>query len=206
MSFFNKVRRSLASKIDPTTRVEGAFGRLSTEAGLSPLYKDRTVEVRRKELIDAMTEINQLEFDVLAFRNNLQKKVNLTEDSDIIVKAEMVSRIQDHNFKSFKLARMFQLFFITGDPWIRGLDNGKLSICVSAFIEQYEDVGHLSGFLNMLTSEAFELIHLAWQAIDVDVLPPMLLSSQPLLINQTMGGAMPRYGNPRGAMGEKENQ
>ena len=204
MSFINKIRRGIASKIDPTTRVEGAFGRLSTEAGLSPLYKDRTVEVRRKELIDAMTEVNELEFDVLQFRANLKAKVDLTKDDDELVKAQTVTKIQDHNFKAFKLARMFQLFFITGDPWIRGLDNGKLSICVSAFIEQYEDVGHLSGFLNMLTSEAFELIHLAWQAIDVDVLPPMLLSSQPLLINQAMGGATPRYGDPRGSMGDKE--
>jgi len=164
-------------------RVDGAFGRLQTEAGLSPLYKDRTVEIRRKEIIDVMQDLNELEFEIV------KEKTEKGETFSVLQK------VKEHNFKAFKLAKLFQLFFVTGDPWIRGLDNGKLSIAVSALIEQYEDVGHLTGFLNMLTSEAYELIHLAWQTIDVDVMPPMLLSSQPLLINQP-NTARPRYMTP----------
>jgi hypothetical protein len=183
MSALSKLKNFLLRRSNPMQRVDGAFGRLQTEAGLSPLYKDRTVEIRRKEIIDVMQDLNELEFEIV------KEKTEKGETFSVLQK------VKEHNFKAFKLAKLFQLFFVTGDPWIRGLDNGKLSIAVSALIEQYEDVGHLTGFLNMLTSEAYELIHLAWQTIDVDVMPPMLLSSQPLLINQP-NTARPRYMTP----------
>ena len=181
MGRIDRLKALLLNRPDPMARVDSGFDRLHVEAGLAPLYTDRTVEVRRKEIINVMSDINQMEFDIIQGKTGSQ---------DVLIK-----KTQDHNFKAFKLAKMFQLFFVTGDPWIRGLDNGQLSIAVSAFIEQYEDVGGLVGFLNMLTSEAYELIHLAWQKIDVDVLPPMILSSQPLLINQPNRGT-PQYQNP----------
>ena len=57
----------------------------------------------------------------------------------------------------------------------------------------------------MLTSEAYELIHLAWQKIDVDVMPPMILSSQPLLINQPNRG-IPEYQAAQTKQGGPEQQ
>lgn len=180
MSTLTKIKNFVLRRTDPTSRVEGAFNRLSTEAGLTPLYKDSMVEVRRKEIIDTLHDLNEMEFAILKKKSEKGESV------------EIVQQITDYQFKAFKLAKLFQTFFIVGDPWTRGLDNGTLSKVVADFISQFEDVGHLSGFVNMLTSEAFHMIHLSWQKLDVDILPPMLLSSQPLLINQPNRGT-PQY-------------
>ena len=198
MGRIDKLKALLLNRPDPMARVNSGFDRLHVEAGLAPLYTDRTVEVRRKEIITVMHDINEMEFEIIQGKKDKEGK---TDSQEVLIK-----KTQAHNFKAFKLAKMFQLFFVTGDPWIRGLDNGQLSIAVSAFIEQYEDVGELVGFLNMLTSEAYELMHLAWQKIDVDVLPPMILSSQPLLVNTTQAGGVPRFESPISSMGDQKQK
>lgn len=184
-SQLNRFKNFILRKNDPMDRVKQGFDRLSTEAGLTPLYKDSMVEVRRKELIDALHEINELEFNIM--------KQQIKDSKGAITERVTINRLlDDYHFKAFKLARLFQLFFVVGDPWARGLDNSVLSRVVADYITQFEDVGHLTGFVNMLTSEAYQMVHLAWQKIDVDIMPPMLLSSQPLLINQPNRGT-PRY-------------
>ena len=153
------------SRQDPTKRVGDAYGIMKEVGGFQPLFNIRDIEQRRKEIIETMTELNDLEFQII-------RKAETPAD---IQKLE-----QNLVFNTYKLARLFQLFFITGSPWIRGTDNGTLSQAVGYFIENFEDMGDIPGAFRDLHAEATFLLHLSWQGIDVTNTPAYVISSTPI--------------------------
>ena len=182
---------------NPSDRINGAFGRLATEAGLSPLFAEQSMEARRADLTNTMQNLINLEFSIA------KKKTTIAGVTTETVEIHKLQQIE--NFEAYKLARLFEMFFITGDPWVRGLDNSAISKAVTSFIQLYEEIGHESCFLVTLNACAMQLMHLSWQAIDIDRMPPTLLSSQPLLINQP-NVARPKYMTPDGGEGAGETQ
>lgn len=107
----------------------------------------------------------------------LQKQITETKKRVTDAKSNLtIQQLQEKSaFQAYKLAKLFNLFFATGSPWIRGLDNSDLSNAVACYIMNYEDFGHLPSALPDLHAESMQLLHLSWQGIDVTNTPPYLI-------------------------------
>lgn len=100
------------------------------------------------------------------------------------------------------VARTYRLFFTAGVQWFRGLDNRELAEKVSFFLQQYTEVGYMDEFLPDLFEESMQLLALSFQALDVTVLPPMIIESRPVVF-PPRGGNVPDMDDE---MGQKEIQ
>jgi hypothetical protein len=149
---------------DPTKRISDAYGIMKEVGGFQPLFNIRDIEQRRKEIIEIMTELNSLEFTIIRDDKGITK----------------INQEKQFLFNSYKLAKLFQLYFITGSPWVRGADNETLSSATAAFIENFEDVGDIPGAFRDLHAEATYLLHLSWQGVDVTNTPAYVMSSTPI--------------------------
>jgi hypothetical protein len=148
----------------PSDRIADDFGILKEVAGLRYLQNIKDTEQRRTEIITAMQELNDLEFTIIKDTKGIK---SITQEKQFL-------------FNSYKLAKLFQLYFITGSPWIRGADNETLSTATAAFIENFEDCGDIPGAFRDLHAEATFLLHLSWQSIDVTNTPAYVISSTPI--------------------------
>lgn len=148
----------------PSDRIADDFGILKEVAGLRYLQNIKDTEQRRTEIITAMQELNDLEFTIIKDAKGI---TSITQEKQFL-------------FNSYKLAKLFQLYFITGSPWIRGADNETLSEATAAFIENFEDCGDIPGAFRDLHAEATYLLHLSWQSIDVTNTPAYVISSTPI--------------------------
>lgn len=148
----------------PSDRIADDFGILKEVAGLRYLQNIKDTEQRRTEIITAMQELNDLEFTIIKDAKGIK---SITQEKQFL-------------FNSYKLAKLFQLYFITGSPWIRGADNETLSTATAAFIENFEDCGDIPGAFRDLHAEATFLLHLSWQGIDVTNTPAYVISSTPI--------------------------
>jgi hypothetical protein len=148
--------KELIKPPDPTERIREA-GIIAKESGFIPWFKIHDVEQRRSEIITVMQELNSLEFSIIQSTQG----ITITQQKQFL-------------FNAYKLSKLFQLFFITGSPWIRGADNETLSDATSAFIENFEDFGDIPSAFRDLHAEATYLLHLSWQGIDVTQTPPYI--------------------------------
>ena len=155
---------------DPTKRVSDAYGVIKEVGGFQPLFNIRDTEQRRKEMIDIMKELNDLEFNII---KDGKGTTTINQEKQFL-------------FNTYKLAKLFQLYFITGSPWVRGADNETLSIATAAFIENFEDVGDIPSAFRDLHAEATYLLHLSWQGIDVTNTPAYVISSTPIFAPQNI--------------------
>lgn len=74
--------------------------------------------------------------------------------------------------------KTFKLFFLSGSPWYRGLNNRELTTKVSKFLSLYNRIGRLPAWTSDLFMCAMHLLHLSFQAIDV--------TNTPVYITQVM--------------------
>jgi hypothetical protein len=77
--------------------------------------------------------------------------------------------------------KTYRLFFQSGSPWIRGLDNRELTHKVGQFVKLYNQVGELPAFRSDLFMCSMFLLHLSFRAIDVTNTPPIMIQSTPIL-------------------------
>jgi hypothetical protein len=154
-----KILKDLVRPPDPNKRIEDAYGIMKEVGGFRPLFNVKDVEQRRSEILKVLYNLNDLQF-----------KITKSKDQATIKETQ-----EKATFQAYKLAQLFNLFFASGSPWVRGIDNEFLSSKVSDYIQQYEDVGNLPDFLNMLHSESIQLIHLSWQGIDVTNTPGYII-------------------------------
>ena len=175
----------------PRDRIADQYGILKEVGGLRYLQNIKDTEQRRTEIISAMTELNNLEFKII-------------EDKQ--TGAVTINQEKQFLFNAFKLAKLFQLYFITGSPWVRGVDNETLSTATAAFIENFEDFGDIAGAFRDLHAEATFLLHLSWQGLDVTNTPAYVISSTPVFTP----GNVPRVdmsgGAPSGAVEEPKQR
>lgn len=172
---------SLRGKPPSEGRIDGVFNRIGSEAGLIPLFLDRTTEIRRKEIEKILTDLNNIEFVLIEQKRKIvETEGETTETLQYIKRLEM-----DSNFQSYKLAKLFQLYFATGDAYTRGLD-GDLSRIVTAFVELYEDIGHLPSSAPTLRSASMIMLHLSWIKEDIDQSPPTFINTQPIIAPANM--------------------
>jgi hypothetical protein len=158
-----KIREVIAPP-KPSDRIADDFGILKEVAGLRFLQNIKDTEQRRTEIIEAMSKLNELEFKIIEGENG----------------AISISQQKQFLFNSYKLAKLFQLYFVTGSPWVRGVDNESLSQATAAFIENFEDCGDIPGAFRDLHAEATFLLHLSWQGLDVTNTPAYVISSTPI--------------------------
>ncbi|MGD0451196.1 MAG: hypothetical protein ABSA79_09115 [Candidatus Bathyarchaeia archaeon] len=163
--------REVISRPKPNERIADDFGILKEVAGLRYLQNIKDTEQRRTEIVEMMEELNDLEFTVLK-----DKETGSTS----------IQQEKQFLFNAYKLAKLFQLYFITGSPWVRGSDNETLSVATAAFIENFEDVGDIPGAFRDLHAEATYLLHLSWQGIDVTNTPAYVISSTPIFAPQNI--------------------
>jgi len=175
MGRLGKLKALITNQPEPSERIDGVFQRVGSEAGLIPLFLDRTTEIRRTEILNIMNLLTRLEFEIIETKTKAAKAGDPDEISLEIKKLEA-----DATFQSYKLARLFQLYFTSGDTWARGLD-GELSRVVTAFVELFEDIGHLPSAAPTLRAASHIMLHLSWQDQDVKVMPPTFISTQPIL-------------------------
>jgi hypothetical protein len=165
----------------PSDRIEDQYGVLKEVAGLRYLQNIKDTEQRRTEILDTMYELNDLEFKII--KN--EKGASIEELK------------QNLTFNTYKLARLFQLYFTTGSPWVRGVDNSTLSQAASDFIQNFEDFGDIPSAFRDLHAEATYLLHLSWQGVDVTNTPAYVISSTPIFAPQNIprvdlsGGSKP---------------
>jgi hypothetical protein len=144
---------------DPNKRIEDAYGIMKEVGGFRPIFNVKDTEQRRSELINSLFELEKIEYEV-----------RTTKDKTTI------QTLQDKaTFQAYKLAKLFNLFFATGSPWVRGLDNSDLSNAVACYIMNYEDFGNLPSALPDLHAESMQLLHLSWQGIDVTNTPGYII-------------------------------
>lgn len=171
---------------DPSERVREA-GIIAKESGFIPWFKIHDVEQRRTEIIEVMEELNTLEFDIL--KNSETNEITINQEKRFI-------------FNAYKLSRLFQVFFTTGSPWVRGTDNEALSIAVAAFIEDFEDIGDISSAFHDLHAMVTNLLHLSWQGVDVTQTPPYITQ----IMNPPQKGQQLPYGyGPQQSSSPPEN-
>jgi hypothetical protein len=199
---------------NPMQRIEDSYGIMKEVGGFRPLFNVRDTEQRRTEIIDALLTLRDLEFRIKnaenpAIINLLQKQFTETEEKiktskDPLETAALQERAaklkQDINkqkdsqkietirqtttFQAYKLARLFELFFATGSPWVRGADNERLSEAVACYIQNYEEFGSIAEALPDLHAESMQLLHLSWQGIDVTNTPGYIIQVTPVMQRQ----------------------
>ena len=156
--------REFISPPKPSDRIADDFGILKEVGGFRYLQNIKDTEQRRTEIIDMMKDLNDLEFKIIESDTG---DIRITQEKQLL-------------FNTYKLAKLFQLYFITGSPWVRGVDNETLSEATAAFIENFEDVGDIPSAFRDLHAEATFLLHLSWQGLDVTNTPAYVISSTPI--------------------------
>jgi len=152
---------------DPMDRIRDADVVLR-DYGFKPVFETKTLEARRSEISRVFGHLLKLETEA-------EEEEDTEKKFDIAEKAKRQAK---------KLGLLFYLFFSTGSPWVRGVDNEWLSTKVSDFIEQYEDIGHLPSFLSLLHAESMQLLHMSWQGIDVTQMPDYIIQVMNPMGNQ----------------------
>jgi hypothetical protein len=199
---------------NPMQRIEDSYGIMKEVGGFRPLFNVRDTEQRRTEIIDALLTLRDLEFRIKnaenpAIINLLQKQFTETEEKikssidlvEIAVLSEKAAKLREDinkqkdskkietirqttTFQAYKLARLFELFFATGSPWVRGADNERLSEAVACYIQNYEEFGSIAEALPDLHAESMQLLHLSWQGIDVTNTPGYIIQVTPVMQRQ----------------------
>jgi hypothetical protein len=87
---------------------------------------------------------------------------------------------------SYKIKRevvdkVFVLFFASGSPWYRGLDNREKASKVADFIELYQDVRDLPSFMGDLFNCAMQLLNISFTEKDVTNTPAYVMQSTPIV-------------------------
>ncbi len=82
--------------------------------------------------------------------------------------------------------KTFRLFFLSGSPWYRGLDNRELSGKVATFLWLYNDIGALPAFTSDLFMCSMQLLHLSFQALDVTNTPAYVIHTTPVITPQNI--------------------
>lgn len=100
--------------------------------------------------------------------------------------------------------RTFRLFFLSGSPWIRGLDNRELTSKVSKFLRLYNEIGTLAAFTSDLFMCSIQLLHLSFQALDVTNTPAYVISTTPMVV-QGRGGT-PQFATPAQTAGTQQEE
>lgn len=77
--------------------------------------------------------------------------------------------------------KVFTLFFGSGSPWYRGLDDREKSSKVADFLELYEDVRALPSFMGDLFNCAMQLLHISFTETDVTNTPAYVSQSTPIV-------------------------
>lgn len=158
-SRFKVLKDLIRPPVDPTKRIEDAYGIMKEVGGFRPIFNVKDVEQRRSEILKVLYDLNDLQFKIIK-----------SKDTATIQETQ-----EKATFQAYKLAKLFDLFFATGSPWVRGIDNEFLSSKVSDYIQQYEDIGHLPDFLPMLHTESMQLLHMSWQGLDVTNTPGYII-------------------------------
>lgn len=176
---FQRLREAIRAP-KPSDRIADDFGILKEVGGLRYLQNIKDTEQRRTELIATMQELNDLEFSII--KDESTNRINIKQKKQFL-------------FNAYKLTKLFQMYFITGSPWIRGVDNETLSKATADFILNFEDFGDIPSAFRDLHAEAINLLHLSWQGLDVTNTPAYVLSSTPVFtpanvprIDMTGGG------------------
>jgi hypothetical protein len=210
---FQKVREFLRPP-NPMQRIEDGYGVMKEVGGFRPLFNIRDTEQRRTEIIDALLTLRDLEYRVKTAENpaiiNLlekqlaeteektkaskdpleiaalqEKAAKLKEDINKQKESQKIETIQQTTaFQAYKLARLFELFFATGSPWVRGADNERLSEAVACYIQNYEEFGSIAEALPDLHAESMQLLHLSWQGVDVTNTPGYIIQVTPVMQKQ----------------------
>ncbi len=82
--------------------------------------------------------------------------------------------------------KTFRLFFLSGSPWYRGLNNRELSGKASDFLWVYNDIGHLPAFTSDIFMCSIQLLHLSFQALDVTNTPAYVIHTTPVITPQNV--------------------
>lgn len=102
----------------------------------------------------------------------------------------------------------YRLFFLSGSPWYRGLDNRELTKKVAKFLRLYNEVAMLPAFTRDLFMCSMALLHLSFQSIDVTNTPAYVIQTTPLIL--TPKGGEPRFQSssdlPRRAAGNRQEE
>lgn len=79
------------------------------------------------------------------------------------------------------VAKVYGLFFVSGDPWYRGLDDRELAKKVSGYLQNFKEISNLYGgpgpFLHELFEESIQLLNLSWKQLDVTNTPAYIVES-----------------------------
>jgi hypothetical protein len=113
-------------------------------------------------------------------------------------------KTMSRNMKKDVVDKTFKLFFLSGSPWYRGLDNRELTTKASMFLRLYNEIGCLRAFTSDLFMCSMQLLHLSFQALDVTNTPAYVISTTPMVL-QAKGGA-PRFQTPNQSAGGQQER
>jgi len=152
---FDGARQKIADAIAPKhPRGQEVWERLHKEAGFIPILNMTDIEARLADIREWMLGKDGQEPDFDIFKTGDRLKL---------------------------VRKVFMLFFVAGDTWARGLDNRELAGKISAFLDNYTDVGYMEEFAPDLFEEAMQLLSLSWQETDVTHTPFYIIESKPII-------------------------
>lgn len=137
----------------PTERIEDAYGVMREVGGFIPMFNIRDLEQRRQEVKEILE----------------------------LVEGKIGGGGADYQGMKDVVQKTYRLFFLSGSPWIRGLNNRELSDKVSKFGRLFNDIGHLPEALSDLFMCSMQLLHVSYQAIDVTNTPAYVIHTTPVL-------------------------
>lgn len=150
----------IRQRISRTPRMQESWKRMHREGGFIPIFNTDDVEIRRREIYDTMEEIKGEMLDA----DTPEKRLRVKEKSAL---------------------RIYSLFFTTGSPWYRGLDDRELAKKAQAFLELYEYVNDIGGgFIDDLFMCGMQLLNLSWKALDVTNVPPYIIETHTTITEQ----------------------
>jgi hypothetical protein len=88
---------------------------------------------------------------------------------------EVEGKTLTFNLQKSVVNKTFRLFFQSGSPWYRGLDNRELAQKVVCFLEMYNDVGDIKSFTPDLFACSMQLLHLSFKELDVTNTPAYVI-------------------------------
>ena len=138
------------------TRKETAWKRMHREAGLIPLQNMGDVEARTEILKTVTSEIQ------VDYKETFETKTG---------RLRIPNPKQERAYKKRCNLRVFNLFFMIGSPWYRGLDDRELANKVRAYLELWNYIGDLEEFTDDLYMASMQLINLSWKSLDVTPTP-----------------------------------
>ena len=138
------------------TRKETAWGRMHKEGGFIPLQNMGDTENRTNELQRITDQIQE------------DYKATFEEDGVLLVD---VDPLKERAYKKRCNLRVFNLFFMIGSPWYRGLDDRELAKKVKAYLELWNYIGDLEEYTDDLYMCSMQLVNLSWKSLDVTQTP-----------------------------------